>query len=158
YEILMDEMAKHNYHQYVISNFAKKGFESRHNLTYWNNVEYYGIGAGAHSYVNGARVSNAGPVKKYMSLVEETGFPVVEKNSLTIKEKMEEELFLGLRKTDGVSIHHFEEKFESSIYNVFAEQIKEQINKGLLEEKNGYIRLTHEGKFLGNEVFQEFLL
>ncbi|MDR4889004.1 radical SAM family heme chaperone HemW [Fredinandcohnia sp. QZ13] len=158
YEILMEEMEKHGFHQYEISNFSKVGFESRHNLTYWNNEEYYGIGAGAHSYVSGKRISNAGPIKKYMSAIDEHGFPYVETHSVTLQEKMEEELFLGLRKTKGVSISHFQEKFSVSIYDVFASQIKEQKEKALLEEKDDFIRLTHKGKFLGNEVFQAFLI
>ncbi|MCH1624994.1 radical SAM family heme chaperone HemW [Fredinandcohnia quinoae] len=158
YELLLEEMSKHNYSQYEISNFAKKGFESQHNLTYWNNEEYYGIGAGAHSYIGGKRISNAGPIKKYMSNIAETGFPYVEINQISVKEKMEEELFLGLRKIEGVSISHFYEKFGKSIFDIFQEQINEQIKKGLIEESNGFIRLTHQGKFLGNEVFQAFLL
>ncbi|MEH7224499.1 radical SAM family heme chaperone HemW [Bacillus sp. JJ1566] len=158
YETLMDEMEKHGFHQYEISNFSKNGFESRHNLTYWNNEEYYGIGAGAHGYVAGKRISNAGPIKKYMSAIDEHGFPHVETHSVTLQEKMEEELFLGLRKTKGVSISHFQKKFSVSIFDVFESQIKEQKAKGLLEEKNDFIRLTHNGKFLGNDVFQAFLL
>lgn len=63
YEILMEEMEKHGFNQYEISNFSKAGFESKHNLTYWNNEYYYGFGAGAHSYVNGRRRSNIGPLK-----------------------------------------------------------------------------------------------
>ncbi len=158
YETLIAEMERHGFRQYEISNFSKNGFESRHNLTYWNNEEYYGIGAGAHSYVAGKRISNAGPIKKYMSAIDEHGFPHVETHSVTLQEKMEEELFLGLRKTQGVSSSHFLEKFSVSIFDVFASQIKEQKEKGLLEEKDGFIRLTHKGKFLGNEVFQAFLL
>ncbi|MEK5441771.1 radical SAM family heme chaperone HemW [Fredinandcohnia sp. FSL W7-1320] len=158
YEILMEEMGKHGLHQYEISNFSKDNYESRHNLTYWNNEEYYGIGAGAHSYLGGRRISNAGPIKKYMQTIDDHGFPYVETHEVTKQEKMEEELFLGLRKTKGVSIPHFSEKFSISIFDVFADQIKEQKEKGLLEEKDDYIRLTHAGKFLGNEVFQAFLL
>lgn len=158
YEILMLEMERHGFHQYEISNFSKEGYESRHNLTYWNNEEYFGIGAGAHSYVKGKRISNAGPIKKYMSAIDEHGFPYVETHPVTLQEKMEEELFLGLRKTKGVSISHFQEKFSVSMFDVFAAQIKEQKEKGLLEEIDDFIRLTHNGKFLGNEVFQAFLL
>ncbi|MFT4412695.1 radical SAM family heme chaperone HemW [Fredinandcohnia humi] len=158
YELLMAEMSGHGFIQYEISNFSRKGFESIHNLTYWNNEEYYGIGAGAHSYVDGKRITNAGPIKKYMSLVETTGFPYVETHSVDPKERMEEELFLGLRKIEGVSKSHFYEKFGIDIQTVFVNQINEQIAKGLLEEKDDFIRLTHKGKFLGNEVFQAFLL
>ncbi|MDF0727233.1 radical SAM family heme chaperone HemW [Cytobacillus sp. S13-E01] len=157
YELLMDEMEKHNYHQYEISNFAKKAYESKHNLTYWDNDEYFGIGAGAHSYVNGKRIANAGPLKKYMSKIEETGFPYVESHQVNQEEKMEEELFLGLRKTLGVSKPKFYQTYNKSMDAVFGKQIEEQRSKGLLEEKDGFIRLTKQGKLLGNEVFQAFI-
>lgn len=66
YSLLMDEMGKHGYEQYEISNFSKPGYESRHNLVYWNNEEYYGFGAGAHGYVDGTRQSNIGPIKNIL--------------------------------------------------------------------------------------------
>jgi oxygen-independent coproporphyrinogen III oxidase len=157
YELLMIEMEKHGFTQYEISNFSKKGYESKHNLTYWNNDQYYGIGAGAHSYINGQRIANAGPLKKYMSLIEETGFPYIENHQVSISEKMEEELFLGLRKTEGVSKEKFEKEYGMSIHAAFGRQITEQKEKGLLEETVEMLRLTKEGKLLGNEVFQAFI-
>ncbi|MBE4908040.1 oxygen-independent coproporphyrinogen III oxidase [Bacillus luteolus] len=157
YELLMDEMEKHGYAQYEISNFSKRGFESQHNLTYWNNDEYYGIGAGAHSYIDGQRVANAGPLKKYMSLIEESGFPYLETHQVSVSEKMEEELFLGLRKTAGISKNKFEKKYGKSIHSIFGHQISEQKDKGLLEETEEMLRLTRVGKLLGNEVFQAFI-
>lgn len=157
YSVLMDEMALHGYNQYEISNFAKPGFESRHNLTYWNNEEYFGIGAGAHSYVQGVRRANAAPLNQYISLIKETGFPYIEENVLTERERMEEEVFLGLRKTSGVSKEVFSQKFGRDLTSVFGNEIKEQARKGLLAENQGSIKLTRKGMFLGNEVFQAFL-
>lgn len=157
YEILMVEMERHGFAQYEISNFSKKGFESKHNLTYWNNEEYYGIGAGAHSYIDGKRIANAGPLKKYMALIGESGFPNVETHQVSSSEKMEEELFLGLRKTEGVSKVKFETTYGKSIHSVFGRQLMDQKEKGLLEETEEMIRLTKDGKLLGNEVFQAFI-
>jgi oxygen-independent coproporphyrinogen-3 oxidase len=157
FELLMDQMELHGYGQYEISNFAKKGFESKHNLTYWNNEEYYGFGAGAHSYVNGVRNANAGPLKKYMNLVAEKGTPYIEEHIVTRSEKMEEELFLGLRKTEGVSISTFSKKYGVSLTEVFNQQIEDNINRGLLQQNDDYLLLTRTGKLLGNEVFQTFL-
>ncbi|MCM3596293.1 radical SAM family heme chaperone HemW [Metabacillus idriensis] len=157
YEYLMEEMEQHGFHQYEISNFALPGYESRHNLTYWNNEEYYGIGAGAHSYTGNIRRANAGPLKKYMQLIEETGFPYLNEHQVTEAEKMEEELFLGLRKSAGVSKKRFADKFGVPIANVFGLQIREQTEKGLLNDGQDSISLTHQGKLLGNEVFQAFL-
>lgn len=158
YEVVMDEMERHGYKQYEISNFSKKGYESRHNLTYWNNEEYYGFGAGAHSYVDGKRIQNVGPLKKYFSTIDETGFPYLDVHEVTKTEKMEEELFLGLRKVAGVSKPHFKEKFGLEMDKVFAEQLLRNKEQGLLEEAKNHVRLTRKGKLLGNEVFQSFLV
>ncbi|MDR6122301.1 putative oxygen-independent coproporphyrinogen III oxidase [Bacillus sp. SLBN-46] len=157
YEILMDEMEKHGFHQYEISNFSKPGFESKHNLTYWNNEYYYGFGAGAHSYVNGFRRSNSGPLKKYMDQVNSGLLPVLDDHQVTKAEQMEEEMFLGLRKTEGVSISHFIEKFDQDPLQLFKKEITELISKKWIEVKNDNIYLTKTGRFLGNEVFQAFL-
>ncbi|WP_413308661.1 radical SAM family heme chaperone HemW [Bacillus sp. 1P10SD] len=157
YEVLMDEMEKHGFHQYEISNFSKPGFESKHNLTYWNNEYYYGFGAGAHSYVNGYRRSNSGPLKKYMDQVNSGSLPVLDDHQVTKAEQMEEEMFLGLRKTEGVSISHFIEKFAQDPLQIFKKELTELMSKQWIEVKNDNIYLTKTGRFLGNEVFQAFL-
>jgi putative oxygen-independent coproporphyrinogen III oxidase len=157
YEMLMDEMAKHGFQQYEISNFAKPGFESRHNLTYWNNEHYYGFGAGAHSYVNGRRIANFGPLKKYMGPIQEGKLPIMESHTLTKSEKIEEEMFLGLRKTTGVSIRQFAEKYGCDPLDLFEKEIKVLEAKGLIKVTDGKIQLTRNGKLLGNEVFQSFI-
>lgn len=157
YEKLMETMEKHGLHQYEISNFARTGYESRHNLTYWNNDEYYGIGAGAHGYTAGRRIANHGPVKKYMTPLIDNELPVLENHLVPIHEQMEEEMFLGLRKTEGVSYTKFYDKFRVQMTDIFAKPLEKHIGKGLLEEKDGFVRLTKQGKLLGNEVFQEFL-
>lgn len=157
YELLMETMDRHGLYQYEISNFAKVGYESRHNLTYWNNDEYYGIGAGAHGYTAGRRIANHGPVKKYMAPLVDNELPVLENHLVPIHEQMEEEMFLGLRKTAGVSYSGFFDKFRVEMTDVFAKPLEKHIGKGLLFEKDGFVRLTKQGKLLGNEVFQEFL-
>ncbi|MGG3623756.1 radical SAM family heme chaperone HemW [Bacillus gobiensis] len=157
YELVMENMDHHGVKQYEISNFSKSGFESRHNLTYWNNEHYYGFGAGAHGYVNGKRTVNAGPLKKYMALVDEKGFPYTEESDVSFKEKIEEEMFLGLRKTVGVNKHVFQEKFGQPVEAFFAETVQELEKQGLLLNGTTNISLTHKGKLLGNEVFQSFL-
>ncbi|QCJ43526.1 oxygen-independent coproporphyrinogen III oxidase [Bacillus sp. S3] len=157
YELLMDEMDRHGFNQYEISNFSKPGFESRHNLTYWNNEYYYGFGAGAHSYVNGVRRSNSGPLKKYIDQINNGILPVFEEHQTSKAEQVEEEMFLGLRKTAGVSISHFIEKFSLDPLKLFEQQLTELIAKQWIEVKNNHIYLTKKGRFLGNEVFQTFL-
>ncbi|KHD85211.1 oxygen-independent coproporphyrinogen III oxidase [Bacillus ginsengihumi] len=158
YQLLMMEMDKHGLNQYEISNFALPGYESQHNLIYWNNEEYFGFGAGAHGYENGIRVANYGAVKKYINMLKDHALPILEQHVETKSEKMEEEMFLGLRKNEGVSISHFREKFHEDIIKLFASSIQEMERRGLLERHGDFIRLTREGRFLGNEVFEAFLL
>ncbi|MGE1143470.1 radical SAM family heme chaperone HemW [Bacillus pumilus] len=157
YELVMDEMERHGLHQYEISNYAKPGFESQHNLTYWSNEDYFGFGAGAHGYVDGIRNVNAGPVKHYLELIEQTGFPYKETHQVTKAEQIEEELFLGLRKIEGVKSADFQAKYGASPEALFPTVLEELAEKGLIVKDDIGIRLTRKGKLLGNEVFQAFL-
>ncbi|OUZ13152.1 radical SAM family heme chaperone HemW [Bacillus pumilus] len=157
YELVMDEMERHGLHQYEISNYAKPGFESQHNLTYWSNEDYFGFGAGAHGYVDGIRNVNAGPVKHYLELIEQTGFPHKETHQVTKAEQIEEEMFLGLRKIEGVKSAGFQAKYGDSPEALFPSVLEELEEKGLIVKDDIGIRLTRKGKLLGNEVFQAFL-
>ncbi|MFJ5964809.1 radical SAM family heme chaperone HemW [Bacillus sp. NPDC093026] len=157
YELVMDEMERHGLKQYEISNYAKPGFESKHNLTYWSNEDYFGFGAGAHGYVDGVRNVNAGPVKHYLELMEQTGFPYKETHQVTKTEQIEEEMFLGLRKIEGINKAHFQNKYGTTPEALFPFIIEELEKKGLVIQDEMGIRLTRKGKLLGNEVFQAFL-
>jgi putative oxygen-independent coproporphyrinogen III oxidase len=157
YEVLIDTMAKYGINQYEISNFAKEGYESKHNLVYWDNNEYYGLGAGAHGYINGVRYSNYGPLKKYMSPIAVGSLPTIQEHRVTKEEMMEEEMFLGLRKVEGVSKSTFSKKFGCTIESVFKSSLDEMENRKLLMVNDERVALTKQGRFLGNEVFQSFL-
>ncbi|WP_422123115.1 radical SAM family heme chaperone HemW [Planococcus sp. X10-3] len=158
YEKLMDEMEKRGLLQYEISNFARQGSESRHNLLYWDNEEYIGAGAGSHGYVHGIRYSNAGPLKKYMEPLDEGKRPILNSHEVPRKEQMEEEMFLGLRKTAGVSLDHFNEKFGVEMESVYGDILKKEIASENLVIENGRVKLTKQGRFIGNNVFEQFLL
>ncbi|OZI10197.1 coproporphyrinogen III oxidase [Bacillaceae bacterium SAS-127] len=159
YQELMAQMSMHGLTQYEISNFAKLGFESRHNLVYWDNEQYYGLGAGAHGYVNGVRTANHGPLKKYIEPLIDGQLPLLSSHPVSKNEQMEEEMFLGLRKMAGVSVAHFHQKYQCSPLELFKQPLADMTARGLLViENNETIRLTDEGKLLGNEVFQSFLL
>ncbi|MBC1725640.1 oxygen-independent coproporphyrinogen III oxidase [Listeria seeligeri] len=157
YDLLLVEMDKYGRKQYEISNFAKEGFESKHNITYWSNEHYYGFGAGAHGYIGNTRYSNFGPIKKYMEPLQENKLPVFQQKELTLKEKMEEEMFLGLRKVSGVSKAGFQRKFGQDLDATFQNAIQKTMAKGWLENNEENVALTRNGRFLGNNVFQEFL-
>ncbi|AYJ88989.1 oxygen-independent coproporphyrinogen III oxidase [Bacillus safensis] len=157
YELVMDEMERHGLKQYEISNYAKPGFESQHNLTYWSNEDYFGFGAGAHGYVDGIRNVNAGPVKHYLELIDQTGFPYKETHQVTKAEQIEEEMFLGLRKIEGVKSADFQAKYGTAPEALFSTVLEDLEEKGLIVKDDKGIRLTRKGKLLGNEVFQAFL-
>ena len=156
YMVLIEEMEKHGYQQYEISNFAKPGFESKHNKTYWLNDEYYGLGAGAHGYVGGERHVNAGPLAIYLQKCKE-GLPRVEQFPVPREDAMEEQMILGLRLREGVDLERFAKRFGSTVEDVFGQIVKEEIAKGMLQEQDGFLKLTKQGLPLGNEVFARFL-
>ncbi|WP_240376574.1 radical SAM family heme chaperone HemW [Bacillus piscicola] len=158
YETLDHELTKAGYTAYEISNFARPGYESRHNKTYWKNDEYYGFGAGAHGYINSIRYANVGPVPHYIKAVNEERNPAREKHQVPVTEKMEEEMFMGLRMKAGVDKERFRRKYGRSCFDVFGSVIPELLNSGLLAETEQSIHLTEKGKLLGNEVFAKFLL
>ncbi|WP_018931578.1 radical SAM family heme chaperone HemW [Gracilibacillus lacisalsi] len=158
YELLRREMRNKGIKQYEISNFAKPGFESKHNLTYWNNDYYYGFGAGSHGYLPGERIINIRPFPTYVEAANETGKPVLHVEKIGKKEQIEEEMFLGLRKSEGVSIPKFEEKYQVNIEEVYGNELAQLEEKGWINRNTTFIKLTEEGKPFGNEVFQSFLL
>ena len=157
FEYIIAELERAGFEHYEISNFSKIGFESRHNLMYWNNAEYYGIGAGASGYVNGIRYKNHGPIRHYLSAVEEGNARITEEH-LNQKEQMEEEMFLGLRKKSGVSMARFEEKFGRSFDELYGEVVRDLVQQGLMQIEGDCVRMTKRGLFLGDTVAERFIL
>ena len=157
FEYIIAELERGGFEHYEISNFSKPGFESRHNLMYWDNAEYYGIGAGASGYVNGVRYKNHGPIRHYLKAVEE-GNARIHEEHLSIREQMEEEMFLGLRKKTGVSMKRFEEKFGTSFDNLYGQVVRDLCHQGLLQVEGQQIRMTKKGLFLGDTVAERFIL
>ncbi|HEO4026518.1 TPA: oxygen-independent coproporphyrinogen III oxidase [Streptococcus agalactiae] len=157
FEYIISEMERNGFEHYEISNFIKPGFESRHNLMYWENVEYYGVGAGASGYLDGIRYRNRGPIQHYLKGVSE-GNARLSEEVLSKNEMMEEELFLGLRKKEGVSIGKFEQKFGTSFEKRYGQIVQELQSDGLLKENNGFIQMTKKGLFLGDTVAEKFIV
>lgn len=158
YAETIEAMEKAGRMQYEISNFAKPGFESQHNLVYWNNQNYFGLGAGASGYLANKRYKNRGPIQHYLKALNNGQLPVLEEESLTQKEQIEEEMFLGLRKILGVEKKVFEERFGQSIVSIYGEVIEDLKQQNLIIESDTNIRLTKQGLFRGNDVFEQFLL
>lgn len=151
YERVNELLTNAGYERYEVSNFAKTGFESRHNLTYWNNEEYYGFGVSAHGYVDGIRYSNYCTLEEYMDnpLSREYG------RILTNKEKLEEEIFLGFRKTEGIDTEKIYQKFSVN----FEKKYKIILNKYsdyIIKTPKGYA-FNLRGTMLSNEILPEFI-
>jgi oxygen-independent coproporphyrinogen-3 oxidase len=149
FEYSIDALIAAGYKHYEISNFARPGFECRHNLNYWKNGNYIGLGAGAHSHVNGKRWANPSSIKEYI------GCGSVRRNVLRRAPDdspdatdQRETLFLGLRLIDGLAIDHFAG---------FDEEVGQLLKEGLLQRNNGHYRLTRRGIMLGNQVFSRFV-
>ena len=158
FEYIISEMEAHGFEHYEISNFSKPGFESRHNLMYWDNAEYFGCGAGASGYIEGVRYRNRGPIQHYLKAIKEDGHARFQEETLSQSEKMEEELFLGLRKKSGVSLQRFEEKFGQTLETVYGPILRELEADGLIVSEKDRIRMTKKGLFLGDTVAEKFIL
>ena len=158
YNEVINFLTENGYEQYEISNFARPGHESVHNSSYWKNIEYYGLGAGAHGYIDGVRYANQGALKFYIDSMLEKGHARREENTVTLKERIEEEMFLGLRLLKGVDLNVFEEKYGKRAEEFFKDVIDKNIREGYLEIEGNKLRLTRKGLFYGNDVFSEFLL
>ena len=161
------------YDQYEISNWSKPGLKSIHNLTYWINQQYIGMGPGGHSYLHKTRFNNINSPRQYIKrlnnvdpnknynkhLPSETinTMPTVE-NIEYIESKLEmaETIMLGLRLSEGISEESFNQRFGISIHDVFKDSINEVIDLGLMINKNGTLKLTDKGNLFSNEVFLKF--
>ncbi len=153
YYLAKEMLSDKGYGRYEISNFAKSGYECRHNIVYWRTEEYRGFGLGAHSYVNGERFHNTCDFKRY------TAFEGLneEREILTEEEKQEEFMFMGLRMAEGVSENVFKERFSKSIYDVYGGEIRELTREKLLIPDKGRLYLSDRGIDVSNQVFEKFI-
>ena len=158
YDYLMEELPARGYVRYEISNFARAGYESLHNLGYWRNVPYLGVGAAAHGYVDSVRWGNEPDTEKYIRAIQ-TGRSVrmPEDTERTRANAMEEYAFLALRTAQGIDEADFRRTFGVGIDDVYGAVIGKYITQGLLCRADGFIALTNAGMKVGNEVFAAFL-
>ena len=145
YELICKKLKKKGYEHYEISNFAKKGYESKHNLTYWHNEEYYGFGCGASGYVAAIRYENTKSLTEYLK-----GNFVSSKSLMSKVDNMENELILGFRLLKGINLETFYDKFEENMQNIFP--IKPLIKTGDLIYKDGYVFINPKKLYVMNEI------
>ena len=163
---LRKALNKAGIYQYEISNFARPGFESRHNTAYWDLLPYYGFGLGAAAYINNERKTNTPILKVYTDWgiasqekvpEERTSPPTIERHFLSQTEQEEEFMFLGLRKIKGVDDCQFRQQFGKSFFMIYQEEIEKLKKQGLLWQKKTEIGLTLKGQDFANRVFMAFL-
>lgn len=158
YDHIMNELPRHGYYRYEISNFSKTGFESRHNLGYWQDKPYFGIGAAAHSYIAGQRFFNPMDIPEYIRKITAGILPLKEAEPATRDNQLAEYCFLALRTTAGIDKEKFVIKFGCDIGNIYGKQIEKLKTQELLYETDKRIALTELGMKYGNVAFAEFIL
>ncbi|MDE0298289.1 MAG: radical SAM family heme chaperone HemW [Candidatus Poribacteria bacterium] len=157
YQVTIDTLIRHGYEHYEISSFAKPSFTARHNLVYWKNRSYVGLGPGACGYVNGARYSNIRGVQEYVESLKLGRKPIADSEQLTGRDEKAETVILGLRMREGIREEDYRRRFGEPIEAEFEDVLDKWIGVSLLEWRGENLRLTNQGLFLANEVFVDFL-
>ena len=158
YELAEELLARNGYGHYEISNWARAGFECRHNLVYWRNTPYLGIGVVAHSYLEGRRQANSADLDDYLDTGSWNGSaPLQLDEEIGSELELSESAILGLRLTEGLDLNHVKRRFGVDLLTRFQGAVEDLTALGLLERAGGRLKLTGRGRLLGNEVFWRFL-
>lgn len=158
YDYMTEFLPEKGWRRYEISNFAKPGLESKHNLSYWQDVPYLGLGAAAHSYLDGMRLENVADLDEYINTIKSGSLPLRSEEDPSEQHHMEEFTFLALRTARGIDKKKFKETFGRDLRSVYGKKINRLVREGLLQENKKSISLTKAGAKVGNQVFAEFLL
>ena len=157
YALAMDELTAAGFEQYEISNFARPGFRCRHNEVYWAGDEYWAFGPGAARYLSGRRETNLRSVTGWLAKLERGESPVAEAEELEPAHRARELLFIGLRRTEGISRADFRKRSGFEVDALAEVAIRSNVERGWLEDDGATIRLTHEGRFVADRVVADFL-
>ncbi|MDM0610688.1 radical SAM family heme chaperone HemW [Clostridium perfringens] len=158
YHLAKKILEENGFNQYEISNYAKEGKECRHNLVYWNMDNWIGVGSAAASYINGKRIKNISSVEEYINSINEKGEAVEEIINNSKNDNMEEFMFMGLRKINGIDENEFKKRFSMNINDVYGEILNKYIDEGLLIRDSGRIFLSEKGIEISNIIMADFLL
>ena len=158
YHLAKKILEENGFNQYEISNYAKEGKECRHNLAYWNMDNWIGVGSASASYMDGKRIKNISSVEEYINSIKDKGEAVEEIINNSKNDNMEEFMFMGLRKINGIDENEFKNRFSMNINNVYGEIINKYIDEGLLIRESGRIFLSEKGIEISNIIMADFLL
>ena len=151
YDMISSILKNNNYIHYEISNFSKEGYHSKHNLKYWYNLEYYGFGVGASSYIDNIRYTNTRSITNYIK-----GKTILDKEILTIKDKMFYEVMLNLRTNRGIDKETFKDKYKINIEDIF--NYKDLVNNNILEEDDIYLRVCEDYFYVLDEIICKIMV
>ncbi|MDB2067823.1 radical SAM family heme chaperone HemW [Clostridium perfringens] len=158
YHLAKKILEENGFNQYEISNYAKEGKECRHNLAYWNMDNWIGVGSASASYINGKRIKNISSVEEYINSINEKREAVEEIINNSKNDNMEEFMFMGLRKINGIDENEFKNRFSMNINDVYGEILNKYIDEGLLIRESGRIFLSEKGIEISNIIMADFLL
>jgi oxygen-independent coproporphyrinogen-3 oxidase len=157
YALTMDELPRAGFEQYELSNFARPGFRCRHNEVYWAGRPFFGFGPGAARYALGRRELNHRSVTTWINRVLAGRSPIAESEELSPEERARELVMLNLRRCSGLDLIEFHEQTGFDFRQLAGDALPKHLRQGLLEEQDGHVRLTREGRFLADTVFAEYL-
>jgi oxygen-independent coproporphyrinogen-3 oxidase len=153
----LERLDRAGYHQYEISNVARPGRESRHNLKYWTDGEWAAFGCGAHATIDGTRSRNVAATDEYIRRVGAGESAVAEERCLTDEDRLGEALFTGLRLTDGIDIANVGGRYGVDVWERFGPRLVPYLDEGLLVREAQRLRLSRPGMLLANEIMEVFV-
>ena len=156
YDLIIEKLTSNDYLHYEISNFAKKTYESKHNVIYWSNEEYVGVGAGSSGYEDGYRYKNTTNLDKYYYGIDNNDKVFEENEFIDLNTKMWEEVMLGLRMIKGISLDSFYQKYKISIFDAFP-KIEKLIKQGFLEILEEKLKITDNNLYISNAILTEIM-
>ena len=157
YEYTINYLKSHGYNQYELSNYAKEGFECKHNILYWKCENYVGIGTSASGFLDETRYNNLCEIDKYEELILNGKKPIEWEEKLSIKDKIEESIFLGLRMNEGIKFKDFKNKYDFNFLEEYKNEIEKLTKLQLIDINETGMKLTQKGKEISNSVFVEFI-
>ncbi len=157
YHLIQDELSAAGFEQYEISNFAKPGYQSRHNLKYWKLQNFLGLGIGAAGNFDLVRTQNVGELEQYYHLIDQDKLPISEKEAMDIEEREKEYIMLHMRLVNGFSLSEFQARFGSDFLNKYESVIQKHLKYKTIEVVDGNLRFTPYGLDVGNQFYLDIL-
>lgn len=157
YDTLIDQLTATGYEHYEISNFARPGFRSQHNSSYWHEIPYIGIGAAAHSYQGNRRSWNIADIKQYIQAVQQ-GKLQSESEYLDLDTRYNDLITTALRTCDGINLENMKQKYGPVLYNQLLKDAQPEIKRGLMKIKDGHLSLTREGLYISDDIMSNFMI